>query len=93
MISVVGLRLNLVLDQIGSSLGALTILKALLYLASLTPPEGATSAVPAYVESAYFISLPSAPTPDEWAKVRSVVSRRVVNAWSDADLVLAGVVR
>ncbi|KAK6906789.1 hypothetical protein I203_100776 [Kwoniella mangroviensis CBS 8507] len=74
---------------IGSSVGALTVLHALLYLASL-PGKGS---IPTYVESAYMISLPSAPTAEEWQKVRSVTGRRVVNAYSDADLVLAGVVR
>ncbi|WWC65367.1 uncharacterized protein I303_107985 [Kwoniella dejecticola CBS 10117] len=79
---------------VGSSVGALTILHALLYLSSLPPPPGSRGgSIPAFVESAYLISLPSAPTAEEWQKVRSVTSRRVVNAYSDADLVLAGVVR
>ncbi|WWC92160.1 uncharacterized protein L201_007114 [Kwoniella dendrophila CBS 6074] len=78
---------------IGSSVGALTILHALLYLSSLPSPNGGRGPIPAYVESAYMISLPSAPTSEEWQKIRSVTSRRVVNAYSDADLVLAGVVR
>ncbi|WVQ95585.1 hypothetical protein IAU59_002682 [Kwoniella sp. CBS 9459] len=78
---------------IGSSVGALTILHALLYLASLPPPPPGSKPAPTYVESAYLISLPSAPSVEEWSKSRSVVSRRLVNAWSDADLVLAGVVR
>lgn len=73
---------------VGTSLGALTILTALQYLASL--PGGD---VPAYVESAYLISLPAAPNPEEWANVRKVVARRVVNAYSESDWVLAGVVR
>lgn len=76
---------------VGTSLGALTVLHALLYLASLT--DSGTAGVPAYVESAYLISLPAAPTPEEWVKVRSVVARRVVNAYSESDWVLAGVVR
>lgn len=79
--------------QIGSSLGALTILKALIYLASLPSPEAGGSAVPQYVESAYLISLPSEPTADEWKNCRSVVGRRLVNAYSEADWVLASVVR
>ncbi|WWD20595.1 hypothetical protein CI109_105071 [Kwoniella shandongensis] len=78
---------------IGTSVGALTVQHALLYLASLPPPPPGKGPVPAYVESAYLISLPAAPDAEEWAKCRSVVSRRLVNAWSDADLVLAGVVR
>jgi len=73
---------------VGTSLGALTILTALQYLASL--PGGD---VPGYVESAYLISLPAAPTPEEWVNVRKVVARRVVNAYSESDWVLAGVVR
>ena len=74
---------------VGTSLGALTVLHALLYLASLNESGG----IPAFVESAYLISLPAAPTPEEWVKVRSVVARRVVNAYSESDWVLAGVVR
>ncbi|KAK4688618.1 hypothetical protein P7C73_g1487, partial [Tremellales sp. Uapishka_1] len=74
---------------IGSSLGALTVLQALLYLSTLPP----SPSVPNFVESAFLISLPSAPTAEEWSKCRSVVARRLVNAWSDSDLVLAGVVR
>lgn len=71
---------------IGTSVGALTVLHALLHLASL--PE-----VPKVVESVFLVSLPSAPTADEWASVRRVTARRVVNAWSGGDLVLATVVR
>lgn len=78
---------------IGSSLGALTIQYALLHLASLPPPTGSSSSAPLAVESAFLISLPSAPTEEEWAKCRSVVARRLVNAWTESDLVLAGVVR
>ncbi|WVR09722.1 hypothetical protein IAU60_006798 [Kwoniella sp. DSM 27419] len=77
---------------VGSSVGALTVLHALLYLASLPAPSG-SAPIPTYVESAYLISLPAAPTADEWRSCRSVTARRLVNAWSDADLVLAGVVR
>ena len=65
----------------------------MLYLASLPPPPRSQGAVPAYVESAYLISLPAAPSVEEWAKCRSVTARRLVNAWSSADWVLAGVVR
>lgn len=75
--------------QIGHSLGALTVFHALQYLASR--PDA--SSLPQIVESAYLISLPSAPTDDEWAKARKVVARRVVNAWCEKDLVLALVVR
>ena len=81
------------IDQIGSSLGALTVLHALLYLSELPPPPLSHTAVPAFVESAYLVSLPAAPSVEEWAKCRSVVARRLVNAWSSGDYVLAGVVR
>ncbi|KAL1409885.1 hypothetical protein Q8F55_003884 [Vanrija albida] len=72
---------------IGTSVGSLTVLHALLYLASLPDPK------PDIVESAYLVSLPSAPTPQEWAAARSVVARRLVNAWCGNDFVLAVVVR
>ncbi|ORX41140.1 hypothetical protein BD324DRAFT_613381 [Kockovaella imperatae] len=78
---------------IGTSLGAYTVLEALLYLASRPPPAGSRTPAPTLVESAILISLPSAPTEDEWARARSVVARRFVNAYSDKDLVLATVVR
>lgn len=71
---------------IGTSVGALTVLHALLYLDSL--PD-----TPSIVESVFLVSLPSAPSADEWAAVRRVTARRVVNAWSGGDLVLATVVR
>ncbi|KAJ9125671.1 hypothetical protein QFC22_000633 [Naganishia vaughanmartiniae] len=74
---------------IGSSLGALTVLHALLYLASRTK----SNALPQIVDSAFLISLPSAPTGEEWQACRQVVARRVVNAWCEKDLVLAGIVR
>lgn len=41
----------------------------------------------------FLVSLPSAPTAAEWAALRSVTARRVVNAWSGGDFVLASVVR
>ena len=58
---------------------------ALTYLATLPSPP--------LVESAFLISLPSAPTDEEWAAARRVVARRLVNAWSGSDFVLASVVR
>lgn len=61
------------------------MLHALLYLSTI---EG-----PPLVESVFFVSLPSAPSTAEWAKVRSVVTRRVVNAYSGHDFVLASIVR
>ncbi|WOO78765.1 putative membrane protein F35D113 [Vanrija pseudolonga] len=72
---------------IGTSVGSLTVLHALLYLASLPDPK------PDIVESAYLVSLPSSPTAQEWAAARSVVARRLVNAWCGNDFVLAVVVR
>lgn len=73
------------LTQIGTSVGALTVLHALLYLSE----QGA----PLLVDSVYLVSLPSAPTTAEWAAVRRVTARRVVNAWCGSDFVLASVVR
>lgn len=70
---------------IGTSVGALTVLHALLYLSTLDGPP--------IVDSVFFVSLPSAPTAAEWAAVRRSVARRVVNAWTGSDMVLAGVVR
>ncbi|GHJ85206.1 hypothetical protein NliqN6_1608 [Naganishia liquefaciens] len=75
---------------IGSSLGALTILHALLYLASRTDKK---APLPQIVDSAFLISLPSAPSTEEWASCRQVVARRLVNGWCEKDLVLAGIVR
>ena len=79
--------------QIGTSLGAYTIMEALLYLSSRPAPSGARDATPSLVESAILISLPSAPTADEWMRARSVVARRFVNAYSEQDLVLGIVAR
>lgn len=77
-------------EQIGSSLGALTILHALLYLSSRTDLK---TPLPQIVDSAFLISLPSAPSTEEWASCRHVVARRLVNGWCEKDLVLAGIVR
>jgi hypothetical protein len=65
------------------------VFHALLYLSS----RSNGSALPEIVESAFLISLPSAPTDAEWAKCRRVVARRFVNAWCEKDFVLASVVR
>jgi hypothetical protein len=75
--------------QIGSSLGALTILHALLYLSSR--PQ--RTPLPQLIDSAFLISLPAAPSTEEWASCRRVVARRLVNGWCEKDLVLAGIVR
>ncbi|KAJ9092316.1 hypothetical protein QFC19_008750 [Naganishia cerealis] len=77
---------------IGSSLGALTVLHALLYLSSRANKSSPT-ALPQIVDSAFLISLPSAPSSEEWQACRQVVARRLVNAWCEKDLVLAGIVR
>lgn len=45
------------------------------------------------VFDAYLISLPSAPRPSDWLKMRQVVSRRLVNAYSRNDWVLAIIAR
>ncbi|GMK54473.1 hypothetical protein CspeluHIS016_0110590 [Cutaneotrichosporon spelunceum] len=70
---------------IGTSVGALTTLHALLYLSEQGQQH--------LVDSVFFVSLPSAPTAAEWAVVRKVTARRVVNAWCGRDFVLASVVR
>lgn len=77
--------------QVGSSLGALTILHALLYLSSRAATT--KTPLPQIVDSAFLISLPSAPSTEEWQACRQVVARRLVNAWCEKDLVLAGIVR
>lgn len=61
------------------------MLHALLYLSTI---EG-----PPLVESAFLVSLPSAPSTAEWARVRGAVTRRVVNGYSGHDFVLASIVR
>ncbi|KAJ9103008.1 hypothetical protein QFC20_004816 [Naganishia adeliensis] len=76
---------------VGSSLGALTILHALLYLSSRAATT--KTPLPQIVDSAFLISLPSAPSTEEWQACRQVVARRLVNAWCEKDLVLAGIVR
>ncbi|CAE6402805.1 unnamed protein product [Rhizoctonia solani] len=75
------------LTLIGSSLGALALFKALTVLADseeLTEP---------LIDSVFFISLPQVVSSREWAKVRRVVGRRIVNVYSSRDLVLASVGR
>ncbi|KAG8703810.1 hypothetical protein FRC08_002625 [Ceratobasidium sp. 394] len=72
---------------VASSLGALALFKALLVLAdSDDAPEP-------LIDSAILISLPQVVSHREWAKARTVVSRRLVNAYSSRDFVLAGVGR
>ncbi|KAG9098870.1 hypothetical protein FRC06_005894, partial [Ceratobasidium sp. 370] len=72
---------------VASSLGALALFKALLVLAdSDDVPEP-------LIDSVVLISLPQVVSHREWAKARTVVSRRLVNAYSSRDFVLAGVGR
>lgn len=67
------------------------MLHALLYLAEQAD-AGELASGP-LVESAFFVGLPSAPSTHEWARARRAVARRVVNAYSGHDFVLASVVR
>ncbi|PWN53850.1 DUF726-domain-containing protein [Violaceomyces palustris] len=66
---------------IGTSLGAATILSALLEL-SKDPAENSH-----LVDSVYLISAPITPSPSTLRKARSVVQRRFVNAFSSKDMV------
>lgn len=45
------------------------------------------------VYDAILISLPAAPSPSEWLKMRQVTARRLVNAYSSNDWVLAIIAR
>lgn len=72
---------------VASSLGALALFRALLKLADsdqISEP---------LIDSAILISLPQVVSAQEWAAARTVVSRRIVNAYSSRDFVLAGVGR
>lgn len=60
--------------QIGSSLGAVTVMTCLLELQK--------RGLGGLVFDAVLISLPAAPTPAEWMKMRQVTSRRLINAYS-----------
>lgn len=73
---------------VGHSLGAVTVLHALLTLAS-SPQAGARD----LVDSAILISLPASPSPASWRAAKKAIGRRLVNAWSGRDFVLASVVR
>jgi len=75
------------LTMVASSLGALALFRALLVLADSDKP------VEPLIDSVVLISLPQVVSPREWAKVRKVVGRRIVNAYSSRDFVLAGVGR
>ncbi|QRV99001.1 membrane protein [Ceratobasidium sp. AG-Ba] len=72
---------------VASSLGALALFRALLKLADsdqLSEP---------IIDTVILISLPQVVSAQEWAMARMVVSRRIVNAYSSRDFVLAGVGR
>lgn len=45
------------------------------------------------IDSAHLISLPTCPTPTQWHTARLPVARRLTNAYSPRDFVLASVVR
>ncbi|KAF8607383.1 DUF726-domain-containing protein [Ceratobasidium sp. AG-I] len=75
------------LTMVASSLGALVLFRALLVLADSDKP------VEPLIDSVILISLPQVVSPREWVKVRNVVGRRIVNAYSTRDFVLAGVGR
>ncbi|KAG9121377.1 hypothetical protein FRC07_002689 [Ceratobasidium sp. 392] len=72
---------------VASSLGALALFKALLVLADSDDVNEPL------IDSAILISLPQVVSSDEWELARTVVSRRLVNAYSTRDFVLAGVGR
>ncbi|KAG8937475.1 hypothetical protein FRC03_008093, partial [Tulasnella sp. 419] len=72
---------------VGSSLGALVLFQALLELSM----DGYDKSP--LIDSAILISLPAAPNELEWMRARSVVARRLVNAYCAGDFVLAGVGR
>ncbi|KAH7337457.1 hypothetical protein B0J17DRAFT_428691 [Rhizoctonia solani] len=75
------------ITMVSSSLGALALFRALTELAEsdeLKEP---------LIDSVFLISLPQVVSPREWAKVRKVVSRRIVNVYSTRDFVLASVGR
>ncbi|CCO32183.1 putative membrane protein F35D11,3 [Rhizoctonia solani AG-1 IB] len=73
--------------MVGSSLGALALFRALTVLAESHEVKGPL------VDSVFLISLPQVVSPQEWAKVRKVVGRRIVNVYSSQDFVLASVGR
>lgn len=70
---------------VGTSLGAVTILHALVELSGRLKAEEMQD----LVYSATLISLPICPSEATWTKARSVVAGPLVNAWSRNDWVLA----
>ncbi|CUA75607.1 putative membrane protein C6F6,13c [Schizosaccharomyces pombe 972h-] [Rhizoctonia solani] len=73
--------------MVASSLGALALFKALTLLAESNELKEPL------VDSVFLISLPQVVSPREWAKIRKVVGRRIVNVYSSRDFVLASVGR
>ncbi|KAG8738879.1 hypothetical protein FRC11_001062, partial [Ceratobasidium sp. 423] len=73
--------------MVASSLGALALFKALTVLAE---SDGLKEPL---IDSVFLISLPQVVSLREWAKVRKVVARRIVNVYSSRDFVLASVGR
>ncbi|CAE6402826.1 unnamed protein product [Rhizoctonia solani] len=73
--------------MVGSSLGALALFRALIVLAESSEVKEPL------IDSVFLISLPQVVSLQEWAKVRKVVGRRIVNVYSSQDFVLASVGR
>lgn len=69
---------------VGYSLGSLVIYQALLELASLPASETIH-----LIQDVYLFGSPVPADPSQWAKIRRVVSGRVVNGYSNRDYVLA----
>ncbi|KZT60005.1 DUF726-domain-containing protein [Calocera cornea HHB12733] len=80
---------------IGYSLGALTVFQALQNLSKPSSTSVPTPGAPSkpLVDTAILISMPISPSTSEWARARQSVSRRLVNGYSENDLVLAGIGR
>jgi pimeloyl-ACP methyl ester carboxylesterase len=69
---------------VGYSLGSLVIYEALLKLAALPPSETMH-----LIQDVYLFGSPVPADPSHWAKIRRIVSGRVVNGYSNRDYVLA----
>ncbi|KZO94694.1 DUF726-domain-containing protein [Calocera viscosa TUFC12733] len=80
---------------IGYSIGALTLFQALQNLSTPSRTSVPTASAPSnpIVDTAILISMPISPSTSEWARARQSVARRFVNAYSEHDLVLAGIGR
>ncbi|KAJ3057540.1 hypothetical protein HK097_000006 [Rhizophlyctis rosea] len=73
--------------QVGYSLGALVIFHCLL---SLAETSDSSSCPPnALISNVYLFGLPAPTTPETWRKIRTVVSGRLVNAYTPKDWMLA----